>query len=101
MDQVNFFRGCLPQILLGPFLNTFSQIIQIYMKKQLEKPFRDFPSPLEEENLAPQVTANQICRQLHDKPCDYWLIISLFQSRYSLKASLFTKSVIKDPKVLP
>ena len=70
------------------------------MKKQLEKPFRDFPSPLEEENLA-QVTVNQICRQLHDKPCDYWLIISLFQSRYSLKASLFTKSVIKDPKVLP
>ena len=24
MDQVKFFRGCLPQILFGPFLNTLS-----------------------------------------------------------------------------
>ena len=23
----NFFKGCLPQILFGPFLNTLSQII--------------------------------------------------------------------------
>ena len=23
MDQVNFFKSCLPQILLGPFLNTY------------------------------------------------------------------------------
>ena len=23
MDQVKFFKVCLPQILLGPFLNTF------------------------------------------------------------------------------
>ena len=22
MDQVEFFKGCLPQILLGPFLDT-------------------------------------------------------------------------------
>ena len=41
MDQVNFFKGSLPQILLGLFLNTFFQIIQIYMKKLVEKPFRD------------------------------------------------------------
>ena len=27
MDQVNFFKGCLPQILLGTFFNTLSQII--------------------------------------------------------------------------
>ena len=25
-DQVKFFKGCLPQILLGPFLNTLHQI---------------------------------------------------------------------------
>ena len=27
MDQVKFFNDCLPQILLGPFLNTLSQIL--------------------------------------------------------------------------
>ena len=26
MDQTTFFKGCLPQILLGPFLNTLSHI---------------------------------------------------------------------------
>ena len=26
MDQVKFFKGCLPQILLGPFLNTLTDI---------------------------------------------------------------------------
>ena len=26
MDQVKFFKGCPPQILLGPFLNTLSHI---------------------------------------------------------------------------
>ena len=25
--SLKFFKGCLPQILLGPLLNTFSQII--------------------------------------------------------------------------
>ena len=30
MDQVNFF-GCLPQILLGPLLNTLSLMVQCYM----------------------------------------------------------------------
>ena len=25
MDHVKFFKGCLPQILLGPVLNTLSQ----------------------------------------------------------------------------
>ena len=24
MDQVKFFKGCLPQIFLGPFLNTLT-----------------------------------------------------------------------------
>ena len=27
MDQGKVFKGCLPQILLGPFLNTLSQIL--------------------------------------------------------------------------
>ena len=26
MDQVTFLKGCLPQILVGPILNTLSQI---------------------------------------------------------------------------
>ena len=26
MDQLKFFKDCLPQILLGPFLNTLSQL---------------------------------------------------------------------------
>ena len=26
MDQVNFFKGCLQQILFGPFLHTLSHI---------------------------------------------------------------------------
>ena len=26
MDQVKSFKGCLPQILLGPFLNTLSHM---------------------------------------------------------------------------
>ena len=26
MEQVKFFKGCLPKISLGPFLNTLSQI---------------------------------------------------------------------------
>ena len=26
MDQLNFFKGCLPQITLGPFLNTLSHL---------------------------------------------------------------------------
>ena len=61
----------------------------------------DFPNPLDEENLAPSVTRSQIYRQLHERPCDYWLIINLFQSEYSLKASLLSKSVTKDLNVLP
>ena len=26
MDHLKFFKGCLPQILLSPFLNTFTQM---------------------------------------------------------------------------
>ena len=29
MDQVKFFKSCLLQILIGPFLNTLSQMTQI------------------------------------------------------------------------
>ena len=27
MDLVTFFKGCLPQILLGPLLNTLSHLM--------------------------------------------------------------------------
>ena len=27
MDQVKFFKSCLPQILLGPFLNTLTHML--------------------------------------------------------------------------
>ena len=42
MDQVRpyllkFFKGCLPQILLGPFLNTLSQIYYSYSNKDYLK----------------------------------------------------------------
>ena len=39
MDQVEFFKGCLPQILLGPLLNTLCHIIEenccFFEKKKL------------------------------------------------------------------
>ena len=31
MDHVKFFTGCLSQILLGPFLNTWTHIAIIQM----------------------------------------------------------------------
>ena len=30
MDQVKVFKGCLPQISLGPFLNTLSPLLVLY-----------------------------------------------------------------------
>ena len=27
MDQVKFLKGCLPQVLLGPFLDTLSHLV--------------------------------------------------------------------------
>ena len=30
MDQVKFFKDCLPQILLGPFLNTLTHVRQVF-----------------------------------------------------------------------
>ena len=35
MDQVNFFKGCVSQILLGPFLNTLPQIF--YSSKNIQQ----------------------------------------------------------------
>ena len=32
MDQVKFFKGCLPQILLGPFLNILSHIKLLFTR---------------------------------------------------------------------
>ena len=30
IDQVKFFKGCLLQILVGPFLNTLTHLIQLH-----------------------------------------------------------------------
>ena len=35
MDQVKFSKGCLPQILLGPFLNTWILLIFRNFQEQL------------------------------------------------------------------
>ena len=42
IDHVKFFKGCLPQIFLGPFLNTLSRIIfmAVFLKKVLTKILR-------------------------------------------------------------
>ena len=34
MHQVNFFKRCLPQILLGPLLNTLCQIMMHCISKK-------------------------------------------------------------------
>ena len=36
MDQVKFFKGCLPQILLDPYLNTLSQIFGVKRLMQMK-----------------------------------------------------------------
>ena len=33
MDQLKVFKGCLPQILLGLFLNTLTHITLQYIKR--------------------------------------------------------------------
>ena len=58
----------------------------------------NFPSFLNEENLTLLATTNQIYRQLHEKPCDYWLIINLYHSRKGLKA--FTLHLFSSTKLL-
>ena len=42
---------------------------------------------------------SQIYRQLHKELCDYRLIINFSQCRYSLKACLLKRLVIKDLKL--
>ena len=42
MDQVKFFKGCLPQILLGPFLNTLSQMLILLLLLAFPLPIADF-----------------------------------------------------------
>ena len=36
MDQVKFSKGCLPQIVLGPFLNTLPHMSHSIFKLSLE-----------------------------------------------------------------
>ena len=35
VDQVKFFKGCLPQISLGPFLNILSQIRYLHAQQYI------------------------------------------------------------------
>ena len=45
MDQVKFFRGCLPHILLGPLLNTLTHLIKWWTSCAFIVIFNDkFPS---------------------------------------------------------
>ena len=39
MDQVKFFKGCLPQILLGPFLNTLAHMC-VFILRPFLFPYR-------------------------------------------------------------
>ena len=34
MDQIKYFKGCLPQILLAPFFNTLSHVIITYLSSR-------------------------------------------------------------------
>ena len=58
-----FFKGCLPQILLGPFLNTLTQMSQ--QEKSL--------SGIETQILSPSQTANEKVKNylssFNRKPC--------------------------------
>ena len=49
MDQAKFFKGCLPQILLGPFLNTLTNLflpsdlsVNGHCKKYLKDKFTEW-----------------------------------------------------------
>ena len=33
-----FFKGCLPQVVLGPFLNTLPHITETLVRKKVKKP---------------------------------------------------------------
>ena len=51
IDQVKFFEGCLPQILLGPFLNTLFRICFRSRIKEsfIRQPLANFDDTLELE----------------------------------------------------
>ena len=45
-DSLQFFKGCLPQVLFGPFLNTLTHIalhrmnMAVYRQKCIEKIYK-------------------------------------------------------------
>ena len=49
MDQVKFFKGCLPQVLLGPFLNTLSHMSRIHILLQSSQ--GSIQSPVEKTKI--------------------------------------------------
>ena len=60
MDQVKFFKGCLPQILLGPFLNTLTHF-QFYLEDL------NIFSPVYPNILMNNANASNIVQF-----CEYW-----------------------------
>ena len=52
--QFNFFKGCLPQILLGAFLNTFSHMWMTFNLKAIKNLYKfkkEAPWIMEEESF--------------------------------------------------
>ena len=35
LDPFNFFEGCLPQVLIGPFWNTLSQVKYLHVARKI------------------------------------------------------------------
>ena len=52
MSQVKFFKGCILQILRGPFLNTWTHLCLIYF--------------LENNNTSTESTFNNVVREAVD-----------------------------------
>ena len=55
MGQVKFFKGCLPQIWLGPFLNILTHIlvVLVFVKEKTQKNLDDkwFARMCSEKNI--------------------------------------------------
>ena len=56
MDQVKFFKGCPPQISLGPFLNTLSHLMRtFFVFKVFVAHFMYFLHEIRIEKLSPSI----------------------------------------------
>ena len=61
MDQIIFSKGCLPQILLGLFLNTLSQLLYFSANREIsESGFAFFTIPVFNQEMFFQMTMNDM-----------------------------------------